>query len=72
MLRRILFIILFILFLPTGILAMFLFAFLTFTVSPIVWIFTGDADKAFFEIPFNGVTYWLISLPWRLSGISEV
>jgi len=71
MLRRILFIVLFIIFLPFSILALFLVVLITFTISPIVWIFTGDVGKAFFEIPFNGFTYWLISLPFRLSGISE-
>ena len=57
--------------LPLGILAMFLVVLITFTISPIVWVITGDSQKAFFEIPFNGFTYWLISLPFRLSGVSE-
>ncbi len=51
---------------PLTVLAIII-CFFSFLVGPIVWVITGDEEKAWNAV-YGGIQGWLISLPWKLTG----
>lgn len=70
MFKRAVFVIVWVLCIPFSVLAL-LFGLIGFIVAPVIWIFTGDEDKAT-GFMFDGrVQNTLISLPWIIMGIDD-
>lgn len=64
-LRRLLFVVVYILWLPFSFIAMVLLLVSIITIGPIVWIITGDEDKVM-DIAFNGLPTRIISVPYKI------
>jgi hypothetical protein len=70
MVKRILFILVYIILFPLFILATIM-AFLGMFIAPFVWIITGDEERAW-KVVFGMGQDWLISLPYKIFRENDI
>lgn len=63
MTRRILFIIIYVLWFPITLVSLVV-AFISLFIAPVFWVITGDEEKTW-QLVFGGVHGWLLDIPYK-------